>query len=224
MTADAMTTSYNVASTFDSIGPAYESAFATCEPQAASTQWLLSQLASSSKILDIGCGTGRPVCSTLADAGHNVLGIDVSSEMLKAAKANVKNARFQLLDYRDFAAENGTFDAITVYFSLIAGVTQDEIRDAFKKIHGWLRPGGIFVFGTVAVAGNNLEIKWMARPVVVSSLTAEESVVAIKEAGFEVVDVKESIFLPKAVEAGICGEEDVWDEPHVFVYAKKAAA
>jgi ubiquinone/menaquinone biosynthesis C-methylase UbiE len=216
---------YSAATTFDSIGPAYESAFASCEPQAASIQWLLTQLPTSGcKILDIGCGTGRPVCSTLADAGHDVLGIDVSDGMLQAARSNVKNARFEQIDYRNFSAEEESFDAITVYFSFIAGVTQDDIRDAFKKIYGWLKPGGIFVFATVPVAGNNLEIKWMGRPVVVSSLTAEESVAAIKIAGFEVLDEKQSVFTPKAADAGICKDEDVWEEPHVFVYAKKKSS
>jgi ubiquinone/menaquinone biosynthesis C-methylase UbiE len=215
-------TQYNAATTFDSVGPAYESAFASCEPQVASIQWLLSQLPTKgSRILDIGCGTGRPVCSTLADAGHDVLGIDVSGAMLEAARSNVKNSRFEQIDYRNFKAEEGSFDAITVYFSLIAGVTQDDIREAFQKIYSWLKPGGKFVFATVPVAGNNLEIKWMGRPVVVSSLTAEDSVNAIKAAGFEILDEKQSTFTPEAVKAGICTEEDVWEETHLFVYTKK---
>jgi ubiquinone/menaquinone biosynthesis C-methylase UbiE len=217
-------TPYTAAATFDSVGPAYESAFASCEPQAASIQWLLSKLPSKgSKILDIGCGTGRPVCSTLADAGHDVLGIDVSDVMLQAARSNVKNSRFEQIDYRNFKADGESFDAITVYFSLIAGVTQDNIREAFQQIYKWLKPGGLFVFATVPVAGNNLEIKWMGRLVVVSSLTAEDSVDAIKAAGFEILDEKQHTFLPKAVEAGICKEEDIWEETHLFVYAKKAA-
>jgi ubiquinone/menaquinone biosynthesis C-methylase UbiE len=215
---------YKAASTFDSIGPSYESAFSTCKPQTESIQWLLSNLPKDtpSKILDIGCGTGRPVCSTLANAGHKVLGIDVSSEMLKAAKAHVPNAHFQQIDYRDFKPDSeSNYDAITVYFSLIAGVTQSDIRDAFKKIYAWLKPGGLFVFATVPVAGESLEIKWMGRDVVVSSLTAEESVAAIKEAGFEVLEESVSTFMPKAVEAGICGEGDVWEETHLFVFARK---
>jgi SAM-dependent methyltransferase len=214
---------YSAAATFDSVGPAYESAFESCEPQAASVQWLLAQLPTrGSKTLDVGCGTGRPVCSTLADAGHDVLGIDVSGGMLEAARSNVKNARFEQVDYRQFVQENASFDAITVYFSLIAGVSQDDIRNAFKLFYGWLKPGGFFVFSTVPIDGNNLEISWMGRPVVVSSLTAEESVTAIKAAGFTIVDKKESLFTPKAVEAGICKDGDVWEEQHLFVFAKKA--
>jgi hypothetical protein len=29
------------------------------------------------------------------------------------------------------------------------------------------------------------------------------------------------MYMPKAVEAGICGAEEVWEEPQVFVCARK---
>jgi cyclopropane fatty-acyl-phospholipid synthase-like methyltransferase len=125
------------------------------------------------------------------------------------------------MDVRDFQSAANTFDAITVYFSMIAGVTQDEIRQSIQRIHSWLKPGGSFVFATVPVAGNNLETKWMGKPVVVSSLSPEEFVAWIRQVGFEVIHERESKFLPKAVEAGICGQDDVWEELHLFVYAKK---
>jgi len=214
---------YNAATTFDEVGPAYESAFEGLPEQAASIQWLISQLkVKPANILDIGCGTGRPVCSTLSEAGHTVTGIDVSGAMIAAARERAPKAKFEQTDYRKFSAQPDTYDAVTIYFSLIAGVTQEDIRGAFRKAFTWLKPGGLLVFSTVPVAGNNLEIKWMGKPVVVSSLTAEESVEAIKNAGLEVLQDKQSKFTPKAAEAGICQPEDVWEETHLFVYAKKA--
>lgn len=223
MAAAAVQSPLSVEALFDDVGPAYESAFAKCEPQAASVEWLKSQLADKkpAKIVDIGCGTGRPVVSELANAGHRVLGIDISGAMIEAAQKNVPNAKFEKKDFNDFKPQAGSLDAITVYFSMIADVTQDQIKENFKKIYDWLKPGGIFVFGTVPVAGNNLEIKWMGRPVKVSSLEADEAVSSIKETGFEVVHSATSAFTPAAAEAGICKAEDVWEEPHLFVYAKK---
>jgi 2-polyprenyl-3-methyl-5-hydroxy-6-metoxy-1,4-benzoquinol methylase len=216
---------YSVAALFDEVGPAYETAFAGLPEQAASIQWLLSELSKSqvqpAEILDIGCGTGRPVCSRLAAAGHSVIGIDVSAEMIKAAREQVPQATFEQLDVRDFKSPANRFDAITVYFSMIAGVTQDEIRLFIQSIYSWLKPGGSFVLATVPVAGNNIELKWMGKPTVVSSLSSEEFVAWIKQVGFEIVHEQESKFFPKAVEAGICGPDDVWEEPHLFVYAKK---
>ena len=104
---------------------------------------------------------------------------------------------------------------------MIAGLTQDQICQNIWNIFDWLKPGGIFVFATVPVAGNNLDIKWMGRPVTVSSLEADEAVEWIRTVGFKVVHHDTTTFRPKAVEAGICKDDDVWDEPHLFVYAKK---
>lgn len=214
---------YSTEAVYDDIGPAYESAFAGLTTQAASVNWVIKQLESKkpAKCLDIGCGTGRPACSELANAGHDVLGIDISSAMIEDAKKKVPNAKFQKRDLLEYNPGPESFDAITVYFSMIAGVTQDQIRQNIQNIYSWLKPGGVFVFGTVPVAGNNLEIKWMGRPVVVSSLEPEEAVNWIKQVGFEVVHHDISTFTPKAAQAGICKEDEVWEETHLFVYARK---
>ena len=55
----------------------------------------------------------------------------------------------------------------------------------------------------------------------VSSLSPEEVTEAIKKAGFEMIKSESSKYLPKAAEAGICDWEDVWEEDHLFVYARK---
>lgn len=210
---------------FDSVGPAYEAAFADLPEQSQSIKWLLSQLGSSgikpAKFLDIGCGTGRPVCSSIADAGHDVLGIDVSSAMINAARERVPNARFQQMDFRNFNPPQQSLDAASVYFSLIADVTQEEIKKFIAKIYGLLKPGGLFVFATLPLDVQGLQIKWMGRPLTVSSLEYEVALGLIRHVGFEVVYDAVTKFTPKAAEAGICQKEDVWEEPHLFVYARK---
>ena len=40
-----------------------------------------------SRILDIGCGSGRDL-QALLDAGYDAIGIDATQEMLREAKAN----------------------------------------------------------------------------------------------------------------------------------------
>ncbi|KAK5109077.1 hypothetical protein LTR62_007533 [Meristemomyces frigidus] len=209
---------------FDDIGPAYETAFANNTPQDNSIDWLLTQLHDrpQAEILDIGCGTGVPVCSRLAAAGHKVLGIDVSGAMIADATKKVPEAGFQKIDLGDYHPEAESFDAVTVYFSMIASVTQDQIRQNIKNIFSWLRKGGVFVFATVPLEGNNNTINWMGRSVVVSSLSAEETVECITQAGFEVVLQEKNDFTPCVTKAGICEQDEAWTEPHLFVYARKA--
>ncbi|KAL1893709.1 hypothetical protein Sste5346_006208 [Sporothrix stenoceras] len=228
------TKSLTAAEAFDSVGPAYEDAFKGLPTQAAAIDWLVDHLKENKvekgKIVDVGCGTGRPACSVLADAGHDVLGIDISEAMLTAARERVPNARFELVDVRPFieretaAGKQGTLDAVTVFFSLIAGVTQDDIRAVLAGLAGLLKPGGFLVFSTVPIPVNNAAIKWMGRPVVVSSLSPEEGVAAVKAAGLDVKYDAVTKFTPKGADAGICAADEVWEESHLFVYAQKPAA
>lgn len=210
---------------FDSIGPAYEDAFEGLPEQAHSIQWLLAQLensgAKTARFVDIGCGTGRPVCLSLANAGHDVLGIDVSAAMVAAARERVPNARFEQMDICNFNPPKGSYDAASVYFSLIASVTQKDIKRYLTKIYELLKPGGFFVFATVPVDGESMQIKWMGRLVTVSSLSPDEAVLAVSRVGFEVVHDKVTKFMPKGEEAGICQKTEVWEESHLFVYARK---
>lgn len=213
---------------FDSIGPAYEDAFAGLPEQERSVEWLLAQLQEAgvemARFVDIGCGTGRPVCLSLANAGHDVLGIDVSAVMVSAARERVPNARFEQMDICNFNPPQSSYDAASVYFSLIASVTQADIRRHLAKIYNLLRPGGSFVFATVPRDADNVPLKWMGRFVTVSSLGADEAVLAIERAGFEIVHNKVTKFTPKGEEAGICQKSEVWEESHLFVYAKKPPA
>ncbi|KAG6367827.1 hypothetical protein INS49_002022 [Diaporthe citri] len=210
---------------FDSIGPAYEDAFAGLPEQIQSVEWLLARLKEArverARFVDIGCGTGRPVCLSLANAGHDVLGIDVSAVMVAAARERVPNARFEQMDMCDFSPPQSSYDAASVYFSLIASVTQADIRRHLAKIYHLLRPGGLFVFATVPEDAENVQLKWMGRPVTVSSLGSDEAVLAIESAGFEIVRTKVAKFTPRGEEAGICLRSEVWEEPHLFVYARK---
>ena len=66
------------------------------------------------KILDVGCGTGNHAM-ILGKRGLNVVGIDISSEMINAAKRKITdelrdNIRFVCFDLKDFM-ENG-FDLV----------------------------------------------------------------------------------------------------------------
>ncbi|MCJ1366210.1 hypothetical protein MMC16_005336 [Acarospora aff. strigata] len=212
---------------FDDIGPAYEPAFEGLPGQLASIKWVLSQLEEGNikpgKVMDLGCGTGRPVCSQFADAGHDALGVEISTAMVKAARERVPNAKFEQMDHRQYSAPPATFDAITVFFSMLTGMSQEDIRQMIRKIYDWLKPGGVFVFATVPISSEHYYKLWLGRPDVGSSLGREESLDWIRNVGFEVVHEYVEKFTPKAVEEGICGPEEKLEETHLFVYARKPA-
>ena len=104
----------------------------------------------SGRLLDLGCGTGR-LLIPFARRGHFVLGVDLSAEMLKVARAKAEAAgvsvpllRANLTELDCLAGEK--FDCAVCLFStlgMIAGAEQRRrvLRHAFRL----LRPGGRFV-------------------------------------------------------------------------------
>lgn len=215
---------YPIASLYDLIGLGYESAYADIPAEQASLEWLISQLPRSGcRILDIGCGTGRPVPSTLASppGSHQVHGIDISGAMISAARRAVPSATFEQVDFRNFTAEPSTFDAITCYFALLVAMSQEQIRQMMRNICRWLKPGGLLVFSTIPADVEHFEQSWLGRKAVFSSLSEEQFIKLLEELGLNVEYAEVLSFMLKATEAGLCRVDEVAVEPQLFIHARK---
>src|SRR3990172_11231407 len=72
-----------------------------------------------SRILDVGTGTGKQAFA-FARKGHDVIGIDLSESMLKAAKKKNKyeNVKFEVADATHLPFENDSFDVSCASFVL----------------------------------------------------------------------------------------------------------
>jgi len=79
-----------------------------------SEQWLLETLPLGGHILDIGCGSGR-ITIELARRGFDVIGIDVSEELLETATTLARDVQpaptFQLVEALSLPFEDDRFDA-----------------------------------------------------------------------------------------------------------------
>ena len=200
---------------FDALGLTYEKAFARSEAHLASLAWLLERLAPGSRVLDVGSGTGRPTASTLTDAGHEVLGVDVSPVMVDLAARQVPRATFRLADIRELPLEEGAFDAVCVYFSLLQMSRAEQSR-VLGRLARALRPGGSLVLATVPADVEDLAIEFMGQPVRATSFAAEDVVALVREAGF-VVEFEQVVeFTPDHPEGAA--------EPHLFVYGRLPSA
>jgi SAM-dependent methyltransferase len=68
-------------------------------------------LPKGARILDAGCGPGHHA-QHLSQQGFDVLGIDLSSSMLRIARRKVLNVEFRLMDARDLRLGVATVDAV----------------------------------------------------------------------------------------------------------------
>lgn len=106
------------------------------------------------RILDLACGTGT-LSLALAQKGYEVIGVDISAEMLTQAKAKQqeREAAGQPLkirwiedDMRYFLLEEPVDTVVCHYDSLNHLSNETELRGAFVQVSQALKSGGSFLF------------------------------------------------------------------------------
>jgi len=98
-------------------------------------------------VLDLACGTGN-ITLPLVKIGYDMIGVDLSPEMLNAARQKKGADRVLWLcqDMRSFELY-GTVGAVVCCLDSVNYVTgRIGLRKCFSLVHNYLDPDGIFVF------------------------------------------------------------------------------
>ena len=102
---------------------------------------------SPSLILDLGCGTGD-ITYLFAKDGYDMIGIDISFDMLNIAKEKNNHEKILYLnqDMREFELF-GTVDVIYSALDCVNYITDKrDLKKVFKLCKNYLNPNGIFIF------------------------------------------------------------------------------
>lgn len=94
------------------------------------------------KALDLGCGTGLPYARYLVEKGFDVLGVDLSEEMVKVASKNVPEASFVHLSMNEITYRD-EFDGVVSSFSMLL-LPPDLFKETASRIYSALVEGGYF--------------------------------------------------------------------------------
>lgn len=96
----------------------------------------------SGVLLDLGCGTGSST-RPLLDAGHAVIGIDISRGLLRHARERCgdEDCVFVATDGKHLPIADGALDAVTVYVVLSYLIEDDRVRDLLEAVRRALKPG-----------------------------------------------------------------------------------
>jgi cyclopropane fatty-acyl-phospholipid synthase-like methyltransferase len=155
------------------------------DPRQAWMEALASRLPTHARILELGCGAGVPDTQLLAERFH-VTGVDISSEQIARARANVPTAEFIHADLTSLELEPESFEAVAAFYSF-NHVPRDLLASVFSRIHSWLVRDGLFLasFGTGDT--ESWVGEWLGTPMFFSSFPPETTSRLLVEAGFELL-------------------------------------
>src|ERR1700742_1237509 len=110
-----------------------------------------AELADGGPLLEFGVGTGR-LAVPLAEKGHDVVGVDVSEDMLAQLTKKTDAVTTVVGDMTTVRVEREFAVAYIAFNSIFVLNTQQDQVDLFRNAAAHLRPGGCFVLETVVVA------------------------------------------------------------------------
>jgi SAM-dependent methyltransferase len=112
----------------------------------------MARLPASGRVLDLGCGTGRPIAMQLAERGFALHGVDRSAALLAEARRNVPGATFEQADVASWPM-TGRWDGIVIFdvlFHLPRAIQEQIIARARTA----LDPGGLLLLTAGGSSGD----------------------------------------------------------------------
>ncbi|MDP1883885.1 MAG: class I SAM-dependent methyltransferase [Candidatus Moranbacteria bacterium] len=151
---------------------------------------LLACLNGNSRILDLGCGTGR-LAGYMQAKGFEVVGVDLSEKMLEIAKRKHPEMGFILVDMRELELEEKSFDAVCLAYSIFH-FEKPEAREILKRANVFLGSGGFLFLIVQEGEGEIFENDPLSpEDKIFLSLYSENELIGIAEdAGFGVVRIE----------------------------------
>lgn len=132
---------YDVAAGYAGWAPTYDDGGnETIELEETAVRRLLDELRRG-VVLDAACGTGRHA-QYLAAAGHEVIGVDASEEMLERARTKLPGADLRSGDLTALPLEDESVDSVVCGLALSH---VEDMRPAVAELGRVLRPGGRIV-------------------------------------------------------------------------------
>lgn len=141
-------------------------------------------------VLELGCGSGVQ-SKQLSNLGLDVVGIDISPNMVLEARKRAPKANFLVGDIATVRFSSASFDGIYARASLLH-IPKDMIPKVFESINKMLRDGGIFYLAVKEGKGEG-EIEDVRHGVNVkrffSFFVKEEIEKLMEEASFKILEL-----------------------------------
>ncbi len=158
---------------------------------------LLEGLTAPARILDLGCGTGRPMAEYVLSRGHHVTGVDQSEELLALARVRLPQGEWIRSRIEDFPVDvdrRGSYHGAIVWDSLFH-IERERHASILAKVRCALAPGGRLMLTAGGSAHPAFTDTMFDREFFYDSHPPERLASLLRELGFEIM-VNEFMNLP----------------------------
>ncbi len=153
---------------------------------------ILEKIPRKSKILDAGCGSGKPVAKFLSQKGYQVIGIDISKELIKQARKNTPKTEFKIMSMYELKFPAKTFDAIVSFFAILH-LEKSKVLKVFKRFHKVLKDKGYLLF-SVNKGKEEGYFEFFKRKVFFSAYTKKEIEEILRKTNFKIIWSRDFFF------------------------------
>lgn len=137
-------------------------------------------------VLDVGCGTGKPIAEYFIKHGFNLKGLDASSNMLEIAKNRFPDSSWVEMDMRQLELD-ATFDGIISWDGFFH-LNQEEQRQTLVLFADHLTSNGALLL-TIGHEAGEVTGTVEGEEVYHSSLAPEEYSSILNSLGFDKVEI-----------------------------------
>jgi len=192
----------DVIPTYERVGPAWAKE-RNCNLMEKA--WLDRMLATAPRasgpvrVLDLGCGSGKPIGTYLAERGARMTGVDATASLSTLYKEAVPKAEVIMADMRGLKLGQ-TFDAIIAWNSFFHLSAEDQ-RPMFKTFAAHAAPKAALMFTAGHISGEAIG-QVADAPIYHASLAPDEYRTLLEENGFKVLR-----YTPEDPD---CGMHTIW--------------
>ena len=141
---------------------------------------------------DFGCGPGQTTKFLYDHGVKNIIGVDISSGMIDAARKLFPKIKFESGDLLNVSYESNYFGSALAFYAIVH-FTYDQIKIAFSEVNRVLKKGGEFLFsfhvGNETVhfdKANDIDVD-----IDLYFFQTEKIIELLNETGFRIIDALE---------------------------------
>ena len=161
----------------------------------------VANLVKGGTVLDLGCGSGRPVAQYIAQLGFQVAGIDSSPTMISLCRSRLPDQKWVVADMRELSLGE-RFNGVLAWDSFFH-LNHDDQRRMFAVFAAHAAPSAMLMFNAGPMHGEGVG-SYRGDPLYHASLAPEEYVSLTNRFGFEVIKTRANDVRAEGRTAWLC--------------------